>query len=347
MRWDGKNFQERRPDGKNRHICDKLIDRHQSLTDADQSTMRRQNSRSKSGVLFLNWSQRIRGLAQQKQELIRPVVENPDDFLFLSIRALAQKLGTDTATTLRVVRTMGFSGYPEFRRYLHEVTIANATSLQSMLSSPTKDSNIPAHVRDSLVQDQKNLAGLRNCIDAQLLAALAKRIWSARRIVLVAGDLASSLVLYLEHHLTMLDLPVFAATSPGRIVAVLRSVGKNDVVITISFHRGLRQTVEGLKQAKSKGAFCVGITDTLVSPLIRFSDQCFLTSVATNHFGDSYVAPIALMNVLLAACANYRRDHTLSLMREAAQDEQRGYRWYQDSDSDEAGRLPRESRNRK
>jgi RpiR family carbohydrate utilization transcriptional regulator len=306
--------------------------------------MRRQNSRAKSGVLFLNWGQRIRDLAQPKQELIRPLVENPGDFLFLSIRALAQKLGTDTATTLRVVRTMGFSGYPEFRRYLHEVTIANATSLQSMLSSPTKDSDIPAHVGDSLVQDQKNLGGLRSSMDPQQLGALAKRIWSARRIVLVAGDLASSLVLYLEHHLTMLGLPVFAATSPGRIVAVTRSVNKDDVVIAISFHRGLRQTVEGLKQARSKGAFCVAITDTLVSPLIPFSHECFFTSVATNHFGDSYIAPIALINVFLAACANYRREYTLALMREAAQDEQRGYRWYKDSDSCGTGRNARLSR---
>jgi DNA-binding MurR/RpiR family transcriptional regulator len=83
-------------------------------------------------------------------------------------------------------------------------------------------------------------------------------------------------------------------------------------------------------QAKSKGALCVGITDTLVSPVVRYSDECLFASVITPHFGDSYVAPIALMNLLLAACANYRRDHTLRLMREAAQDEQRGYRWFED-----------------
>jgi DNA-binding MurR/RpiR family transcriptional regulator len=324
-----------------------LIDKHSSFAEDGQSTMDRKRHRATNGVLILSWSQRIGRLAPQKQELIRPLVENPGDFLFLSIRALAQKLGTDTATTLRMVRAMGFSGYPEFRRYLHEVTIANVTSLQSMLSSPAKDSNIPAHVHDSLVQDQKNLAELRNSMDAQRLGTLARRIWAARRIVLVAGDLASSLVFYLEHHLTMLGLPVFAATSPGRTVAVLRSVNKNDVVIAISFHRGLRQTVEGLLQAKTKGAFCVGITDSLVSPLVRFSDECYLTSVATNHFGDSYVAPVALMNVLLAACANYRRENTLRLMREAAQDEQRGYRWFEESDSEEPARTLRKSRARK
>lgn len=300
--------------------------------------MSRQKTRAKSAVSVLNWSQRIALLAPPKRELIRPVIENPGDFLFLSIRALAEKLGTDTATTLRIVRTLGFSGYPEFRRYLHEVTIANATSLQSMLSSPSKDSDIPSHVRDSLIQDQKNLAGLRSSLDVEQLGRLAKRIWSARRIVLVGGDLAASVISYLEYHLTMLGLPVFAATTPGRTVVLLRTADKDDVVIAISFHRGLRQTVEGAKQAKSKGAFCVAITDTLVSPLIRFSDECLFTSVGTHHFGDSYVAPIALINVLLAACANYRREHTLQLMREAAKDESSGYRWFEDSESDEPGR---------
>jgi RpiR family carbohydrate utilization transcriptional regulator len=309
--------------------------------------MSRKDNRTSSGALVFNWNRGISRLAPNKRELIRPLVENPDDFLFLSIRALAQKLGTDTATTLRIVRTMGFSGYPEFRRYLHEVTIANATSLQGMLSSTSNEPDIPAHVHDSLTQDQKNFAGLQNSMDALQLRALAKRIWEARRIVLVAGDLASSLVFYLEHHLTMLGLPVFAATSPGRIVAVTRSVKKDDVVIAISFHRGLRQTVEGLKEAKVKRAFCVGITDTLVSPLIRYSDEYFLTSVATHHFGDSYVAPIALINVMLAACANYRRDHTLRLMREASQDEQRGYRWYEDDGSDDTRKILQGNRTRK
>ncbi|MBS1803669.1 MAG: MurR/RpiR family transcriptional regulator [Acidobacteria bacterium] len=295
--------------------------------------MTSQKKRTKNGVSVLNWSQRIARLTPQKQELIHPVVENPGDFLFLSIRALAQKLDTDTATTLRIVRRMGFSGYPEFRRYLHEVTIANVTSFQSMISSPSKDSDVPAHVHDALVQDQKNLAELHNSLSADRLHDLAKRIWDARRIVLVAGDLASSLVFYLEYHLTMLGLPVFGATIPGRTVAMLRTANKKDVVIAISFHRGLRQTVEGLMQARSKGAFCVGITDTLVSPLVRHSDECLFASVITPHFGDSYVAPMALMNVLLAACANYRRDRTLRLMRDASLDEQRGYRWFEETDS--------------
>lgn len=277
-----------------------------------------------------SWHERIAGLPPKRQELIRPVLEDPRSFLFLSIRALAGKLRTDTATMQRAIRGMEFSGYPDFRKYLHELAIARATSLDSMLAGAAKDSDIPSHVRDSLDQDQKNFASLRNTLNTRQLTQLAKRVWSARHIILLGGDLAAALVFYLEHHLVILGLPVFSATTPGRVVHLVRTLDKKDLVIAISFHRALRQTVEGMRQAKARGAYCVGITDTFVSPIARFAHECFLASVETRHFGDSYLAPMALLNVMLVACANYRRGRALALAREAAQEQQRGFRWYED-----------------
>jgi DNA-binding MurR/RpiR family transcriptional regulator len=87
--------------------------------------------------------------------------------------------------------------------------------------------------------------------------------------------------------------------------------------------------VEGIQQAKAQGAYCVGITDTFISPVARFSDESFLASVETTSFGASYSAPMALLNVILVACANYRRARTLSLMREADKEQRLGFRWYE------------------
>jgi RpiR family transcriptional regulator, carbohydrate utilization regulator len=293
--------------------------------------MARMGKEGQNGLKISSWNERIRGLPPKRRELLRPLLEEPRSFLFLSIRALADKLGTDTATMLRAVRGMGFAGYPDFRKYLHELAIAHATSLDSMLAAPARDSDIPAHVRDSLDQDQKNLGALRHSLDAKRLEGIAKRLWSARRIILIGGDLATSLILYLEHHLVMLGRPVFTATSPGRVVNLVRSANKSDLVIAISFRRCLRQTVEGMRQARSRGAHCIGITDTFISPLARFADESFLASVESHHFGgDSYVAPMALLDVILVACANYRRARTLKIVREAAEEQRRGFRWYED-----------------
>src|SRR5215475_16173631 len=100
------------------------------------------------------------------------------------------------------------------------------------------------------------------------------------------------------------------ATSSGEAAHVTRSAGKGDVVIAISFRRGLRQTVEGLRQARENGAYCVGITNTLVSPIGQFAHESFLTPIHTPSFGSSYVAPMGLFNAIVFACANYRRGRT-------------------------------------
>jgi len=210
---------------------------------------------------------------------------------------------------------------------LHELSLAYATSLDTMQSGGREGSR-PSHVRDSLEQDLKNLQGLKNSLDAQRLVALAKRFYAARRIVLLAGDLAVHLAHYLEYQTSLLGLPVFAATSAGRIVHLVRSVNKQDLVIAISFRRGLRQTIEGAQQARVRGAYCVGLSDTYVSPLARECDEVFLASIESTSFGASYAAPIALLNAILAAVGQYRRAQTLALAKELAEEQRKGFRWY-------------------
>jgi DNA-binding MurR/RpiR family transcriptional regulator len=258
---------------------------------------------------------------------MRPIQERPREYVLLSIRAVAKRLGTDPATVLRIVRSMGFANYKEFKFYLHELSIASATTLDSMESVTGQDSSLVSHCRRALEQDLRNLHSLRNTLDMHRLASLAQRIYRARRILLLGGDMAIALVAFLDYKLTLLGLNVMSATTPGKTVHAAQAVGKKDLVIAISFRRGLRQTVEGMQQARANGAYCVGITDTFVSPISRFADECFLTSVEA-PFSNSYAAPISLVNIIFAVCAHYRRSHTVALLRKADQEQRHGFRWY-------------------
>jgi DNA-binding MurR/RpiR family transcriptional regulator len=274
-----------------------------------------------------NLAERIDDLSIKRQEIIRPILEHPREYVLLSVRAMAARLRTDPATIVRIVRGLGFGSYREFQRHLHEVSLAYATSLDTMQSGGGAGS-MPSHVRDSLEQDLKNLQGLKNSLDAQRLVTLAKRFYDARRIVLLAGDLALQLAHYFEYQISLLGLPIFVATSAGRTLHLVRTVNKKDLVIAISFRRGLRQTVEGAQQARVRGAYCVGISDTYVSPLARESDEIFLASIESTSFGASYAAPIALLNAILAAVGQYRRTQTLALAKELAEEQRKGVRWY-------------------
>ena len=273
----------------------------------------------------LSFEQRLARLAKKRQQLIRPVQEHPRDYVLLPIREVARKLGTDPATILRIARGMGFKSYRDFKAYLHDLSIASATSLEVMESHADDDSR--SHGDKALEQDIRNLHALRNTLDMKRVSALAKRIHEAKRILVLGGDLAISLVHFLEYRLIGLGFVVSSAVTPGHSTNAARHCGKRDLVVAISFRRGLRQTVEGLQQARANGAYCVGITDTYISPIARFADECFLVPVEA-HLSNSYAAPMSFMNVLLTACAHHRRARTLRILKKVDQEQRLGFRWY-------------------
>ena len=277
----------------------------------------------------LSFADRIAGLNKTRQEIIRPVQEHPREFVLMSIRQMAQRLETDPATVLRIARGLGFNSYPQFKAYLHELSIASATSLEGMQTSSPNESSVASHGRKALERDLHNLHSLRNTLDMNRVVNLAERIYTAKRIVLLGGDMAIGLVDFLDYKLTLLGLPVIPAVTPGKTMHVTRTLGKHDLVIALSFRRCLRQTVEGVQQARASGAYTVGITDTFVSPLARFADECFLTSVEA-PFSNSYSAPISFIHVLFTICAHYRRARTLALLKKVDQEQRHGFRWYRD-----------------
>jgi DNA-binding MurR/RpiR family transcriptional regulator len=274
-------------------------------------------------------SARISLLSPKRQLIIRPAFERPSEFVLMSVRAVAKRLKTDPATMVRIVRGMKFDSYREFQHYVHELSIAHATSLDTMQTGPAGKSAISTQVRASLDQDIQNLSRLSQSLEPRRIAALVRRLYSARRIVLLGGDLAANLVNFLEHLLIILGLPVTSATSPAEVVHKVRLLRKRDLVIAVSHGRGLRQTVEGLRQARANGVYCVGITNTLVSPIGEFAHEFFLTSISTPSFGSSYVAPMALFNVIVLACANHRRSRTLKLVKLLEEEQRHGFRWYE------------------
>jgi RpiR family carbohydrate utilization transcriptional regulator len=284
--------------------------------------------KKENGIPAGGLSSWMKHLSPRRQELVRPVLENPREFVLLSVRAAAAKLNTDPATMVRIVQRMGFDTYRSFQNYLRDLSIANATSFDGMQESAKTSAEIPDYLHATMEQDVRNLNAVRTKLDATRIAAAAKRIHGARRRLILGGDLAENLVHYFEHHLTIIGLPVFTATTVGRSTHITRSIGRGDVVIAISFRRGLRHTVEGMQRARANGAYCIGITGTYVSPIARFADEFFVAPVESGSYIDSYVAPMALVNLMLVACANFDRESSLALLREAAKEQRQGFRWF-------------------
>jgi RpiR family carbohydrate utilization transcriptional regulator len=267
-------------------------------------------------------------LTGKRQDIIRPVLESPRDFVLLNVRDMARRLTTAPTTIVRIVQALGFESYKDFQYYLHNLSVTSATILDSMQTAQNA-AQPPKFLRDSRKQIQQNLEFIHDHVDLDQVLRIATRIHEANRILLLGGDMASSLVSYMEYHLTIAGLPVLAAVAPGRATHLARSTDKKDIVIGISFRRGLRMTIEGIERARKNGAYCVGITDSILSPLARFSHELLIVPINSLSFAASYVAPLALIDLITAGVGSLRRKQVVDRLKEADQEQKHGYRWYQ------------------
>src|ERR1700752_4986480 len=99
----------------------------------------------------------MKGRSRKRQELIRPVLENPRPYVLLSVRELGRRLKVDPATALRVILKMGFESYREFQHHLHELSVSQATSLDTMQTSKAKGATLSAHVKEAVDLDVRTL----------------------------------------------------------------------------------------------------------------------------------------------------------------------------------------------
>jgi DNA-binding MurR/RpiR family transcriptional regulator len=278
--------------------------------------------------VYQRLSEKLAALSSRRQGIIGPVLQNPGELVLLSVRGLAEWAGTNPATLLRTIRALGFPSYKAFQHYLHELSGFQATSLDKVRAGYKAATGSPGLVEASLDCHHRNLAALINNFDPARAIALAKRICNAGKILLLGGDMASAAVLYMEYQLTVVGLPVLVSTTPGRTFHVARSVGPRDLVIAVSFGRGLRQTVEGLQSARERGAYTVGVTDSFLSPLARFGHECFITPADTVAFAPSHMTLIALIDTISAAIAGLKRTKILSLLDQVDEEQRQGHRWY-------------------
>jgi DNA-binding MurR/RpiR family transcriptional regulator len=150
--------------------------------------------------------------------------------------------------------------------------------------------------------------------------------------VVVGADLATALASFLAYALLPLgfDAECPVATG-GNLQHKTRLLTKNDLLVAISFGRCLRVTVEAAKLARSRGVPTVAITDSDTTPLARECDSYFVVSTTGATFSGSYVAPMALLNAVVLACAEIAPRRALALLRQTEKDYLSGPRWYEEA----------------
>jgi DNA-binding MurR/RpiR family transcriptional regulator len=278
-------------------------------------------------------------LAPNRQQLIRNILSHCEETCFLSSREIAKRYAVDAATVIRTVQALGYEGFGEFNLDLRQHLMSRITPYTVLEVATRAKRSVADHIDHSLDKAAENLNQLRTGLDRAKVVELARRIHDSPRILVVGLDFAASLAHYLAYGLAFLGYDAEAPiSSEGYLQHKLKVLTAKDLVIAISFGRCLRVTVEAVLQAEKRGVHTFGITDNDTTPIARFCHQHLIADVVSPSFLNSYVAPIALLNAILVACAHIEPKRSLTQLKPTDKEYLAGARWY---------REPRESKSEK
>jgi DNA-binding MurR/RpiR family transcriptional regulator len=273
-------------------------------------------------------------LNERRRRLIRSILDTPEETFFLSSRELARRYKVDAATVVRAIQALGYERFADFAADLRRHFMERMTPYTVMKAAAAEKRSLDDHIRHSVDRDSDNLSQLRSSIDTERVTELAKMIHRSRRIVVIGVDLAASLAWFLAYGLTPLGFDTEAPVgSSGNLQHKIDLLTSKDLLIAISFGRCLRETVESVQRARELGVPTFGITDADSTPIAEHTDSYLLTPISSPSITGSYVAPMAMMNTILVACAHIKPSRSLALLRKTEQEYTSGPRWYRESQS--------------
>jgi DNA-binding MurR/RpiR family transcriptional regulator len=271
------------------------------------------------------------GLSRHRRQLMRAILDNPEEAYFLSSRELARRYHVDAATIVRTIQAMGYERFADFAADLREHFVRQITPYTVLKAASQEKRSVVGHIENGLERDRENLSILKSTLDAGQVVALATQIHRARRIVVVGVDLAASLAWFLAYGLMPLG---FAAEAPigssGNIQHKIDLLTGKDLLIAISFGRCLRETVQAVLRARARGVPTFGITDGSTTPIAMHCHGYLLAPISSPSFTGSYVAPMALINAITQACTHLQPKRALAILRHTEEDYRSGERWYQE-----------------
>lgn len=292
---------------------------------------KRPREKARAVPLDVRFAQARHRLNGRRQKLIEAIIEHAEETFFLSSRDLAKRLDVDAATIVRTIQALGYDRFADFAADLRRYFLARITPYAVLKAETQEGTSLANHITRSLARDVDNATTLKARLDIDAVTELARQIHKSRRILVVGVDLAASLASLLAYALVPLGFNAEAPVgSAGNLRHKIRVLGKNDLVVAISFGRCLRETVEAVINAREMGVPTFGITDSPVTPIARHCDGHLLAAIGSPLYTGSYVAPVALINAIITACSQIRPNRALARLRQSEEEYFSGDRYYQE-----------------
>ncbi|WP_126424937.1 MurR/RpiR family transcriptional regulator [Brevibacillus marinus] len=250
--------------------------------------------------VYQHIAEKMHLMSKSQLKIAKYILENTNSVPFLNVAKLAKKAKVSEATVVRFATFLGFSGYPELQQYMQDSVKQQLTIAERLKLSLQEYGEEEKGVYEIFQDDMANLKSTMEKLDIQAFFKAVDLLLRADKVYVVANRSAVSLGVFLQYYLDIILGNTEMIQSVEMMAQRLYQLNETDVVIGISFARYSTSTIKILSYAKERGATTIAITDNLLSPLIPHASVSLTASSQMPTFFDSFVAPLSLINALIA-----------------------------------------------
>jgi DNA-binding MurR/RpiR family transcriptional regulator len=238
------------------------------------------------------------------QKRLGHYLQNDSSALLLSnVRDLAQAVGVSKSTVVRFAKSMGYKGFPEFKREIQKEMrgkLRAAARMEETFAELGDDENIFAKLikRDiQLLQETLQAASFPDFHKA------VEIIWRAQKVFIIGLNASMALAYLLHFRLVRVkkDTRWIFLTGGTSLLEQLAFMNPSDVLIAIDFLQVPREVQAALQHAKKVGAPILGITDFPSSAIAKAADVCLYAKRGLHTTVNSLTPAFSLVNALAIA----------------------------------------------
>lgn len=246
-------------------------------------------------------------LTPELQRAARWIADHPSEAGLLSMRQQARDAGVSAPTMLRLARALGFADYAGLRRPFQEAMAGRSlqfgrrASVLQTAPEARRIGRLAQEMASSQLEDVKSVLALN---PAGLIDAVVGVIAAARRVGFlgVRSSFGIAFQFRYAYNLIARNGVLFDGLG-GTVHDQVDTLDRGDVLIAISQSPYSTPTVEAVDAAASRGVSIIALTDSVVSPLARRATHALRYRADSVSFFPSMIAPLALVELLLARLA--------------------------------------------
>ncbi|MGI6236321.1 MAG: MurR/RpiR family transcriptional regulator [Candidatus Excrementavichristensenella sp.] len=256
-------------------------------------------------------------LTGNEQKIASYVLDHSQEVPFMRIQDLALSAGVANSAVIRFCKTLGFSGYSEFRFKLRR---EEGNDLESfMLPTIDRNDDTPKVIQKVFLSNIHALNTALEQLDMDAVEGSLQILRGASRIVLLGTGTSEPAVLSAMYSLTQFGFNAVYATNGVTMRVGGMNMQPGEVAVGISYCGHTRDTVESLWLAHENGASTIALTGYPDSELCRNADVVLcappenIPYLADGAITSTRNSLICLLDALIIALAC--RDYDASIER--------------------------------